>query len=133
MVFLAALARFLATFRTFFLADFVFRLAFADFFFAAAVFDRLALVFLDFFAFLDLLVVFALLDLLVVFTFLGFATDLAGLAWAGAVECTANIAPWGSMHWAMRSPPGTSIGPLRTLPPSRDTAAAALSASGTLA
>ena len=127
MFFLADLARFLATLRTLLLVDFDFRLAFADFF-LVVVLGRLALVFLDLFVFLD----FFALDLLLGLAFLGF-TDLAGFAWAGAVECTANMAPCGSMHWAIRSPPGTSIGPLRTLPPSRETVAAALSAFGTRA
>ena len=47
--------------------------------------------------------------------------------------CRANAAPCGSRHWAMRSPPGISIGPLRTLPPSAATAFTAASRSGTFA
>jgi hypothetical protein len=40
-----------------------------------------------------------------------FAADFLGLAWI------ANIAPCGSMAMVIQSPPGTSMGPVRTLPP----------------
>src|SRR5688500_15304549 len=46
------------------------------------------------------------------------------------VECTPRTAPWGSISTATRSSPGTSIGPIRTLPPfavARSAAASALS------
>jgi poly-gamma-glutamate synthesis protein (capsule biosynthesis protein) len=45
-------------------------------------------------------------------------------------SCTANMAPAGSMHCAM-IPPGTSIGPFRTRPPSFSTRAMASATSAT--
>src|SRR5207247_7144873 len=51
-------------------------------------------------------------------------------AWA-ARACPANARPCGSRPPAMRSPPGTSIGPITILPPARAAVSAARSALGT--
>jgi hypothetical protein len=52
---------------------------------------------------------------------------------AGAAECTANAAPCGSMPIVIQSPPGTSIGPWRIVPPADLIVSAAFFASGTRA
>ena len=110
-VFLLATRFFVAFLAAFFLAVFCFD-------------DFLAAFFDDFFVFLA--VAFGLVAAL------GFLADF-GSAADGALECNANIAPCGSMHWAIRSPPGTSIGPFTTRPPNFVTVAAARSALGTIA
>jgi hypothetical protein len=56
---------------------------------------------------------------------------LADAGLAAPAEWTANIAPLGSITWAMRPPPGTSIGPAAMRPPAAVAAVAAASALAT--
>lgn len=44
----------------------------------------------------------------------------------------AKISPWGSRPWAIQLPPGTSIGPMMTLPPASVTRSIAASMASTL-
>lgn len=57
--------------------------------------------------------------------------ETARLRYALAPLTSPNVAPSGSTAWSTRSPPGTSIGPLVTVPPAPSTRAFAASTSST--
>jgi len=61
-----------------------------------------------------------------------FAGCFAAAALARLRSWSANDAPCESVHMTTRSPPGTSMGPMSTLPPPRFTAFTDASMSGTL-